>query len=312
MAGVWKRPGLTAVEVLWRWTAGLPFLALAVRALTHALRAHPLNMGALEVMTVFEPAAALGTLQGQMFPLLRPLGSAGRWLFPGGVLAWTIASAVGRLAIWRQMRVFSPGRLGPVAVAFTPRLALRIYLLGLLRSLLLLLFFWMWFHGMGAAARYSIFSNFDATNAVSEPNLVGLATIVVVLTLALFLLWSLVVWLLDAAPLFVLAEGEGVGASLRSALAASALRSELIEINLVMGIVKVGLLVLAMVLSATPLPFAAEETTGFLLGWWSFVGVLFLLALDFFHVVRRAANLSFFETLITQKGNNGNASKQAE
>ena len=312
MAGVWKRPRLTALEVLWRWTAGLPFLALAVRALTHALRAHPFDMTALEAMTVFEPAAALRTLQGQIAPLLGPLRSAGRWLFPGGVLAWTIASAAGRLAIWRQLGVFLPGRFGPVAAASTLRIALRIYVLGLLRLLLLLLFFWMWFRGIGAAARYSIFGIFDATHAASEPNLVGFAAIVVVLTLALFLLWSLAVWLLDAAPLFALAGGEGVGASLRSALAASALRSELIEINLVMGIVKVGLLVLAMVFSATPLPFAAEETTGFLVGWWSFVGVLFLVALDFFHVVRRAANLSFFETLITRKGNNENASKPAE
>lgn len=297
MAGVWKRPGLTAIEVLWRWTVGLPFLWIAVRALTHALRAHPLNMAALDAMTVFEPVAAVDTLRRQTAPLLPPLQAAARWWLPASVAAWTAASTAGRLAIWRRLDPSLSMRAGPVA------------LLGLLRLLLLLLFFWIWARGIGAAARYSVSS---AAGAGDQPNLVRFSAMIVVFTLGLFLLWSLAVWLLDAAPLFVLGAGEGVGASLRSASAASALRSELIEINLVMGIVKVGLLVLAMVFSATPLPFAAEETTGFLVGWWSFVGVLFLLALDFFHVVRRAANLSFFETLITQKGNNGNAPKQAE
>lgn len=287
MVSTWKRPGLTLIEVLWRWCVGLPCLWIAVRALTLALRAHPLNTPALEAMTVFQPLAAVNTLQRQVAPLLPPLQAVARWLLPVGAGAWVAASTAGRLAIWRRLDVSLPLRVGPIA------------LLGLLRLVLLLLFFWGWVRGIGAAARYSISS---AVGAGAEPNLVLFAAMVVVLTLLTFLLWCLVVWPLDAAPLFALAEGKGVLASLHAALRDRVLRSKLVEINLVMGIVKVGLTVLAMVFSATPLPFSAEETQTFLLSWWSFVGILFLMALDFFHVVRRAANLSFFQALATPPG----------
>ncbi len=289
MASTWRRPGLTAIEVLWRWSVGLPLLWLAIRAVAGILRGHPVDTGALEAMTVFQPTAALDTLGRQALPLLPPLYRVTRWLLPAGVAAWVAASTAGRLQIWRRLDRSLPTRAADVG---------RVAVLGFLRVLLLLgtLLAWLW--GIGAAGRYSLSS---ATDAGAEPNLVTFSAMLVVLTLLLFLLWSLAVWAFDAAPLFVLVEGQGLGESIRSAWRAHALRSKLIEINLVMGIVKVGLTVLAMVFSATPLPFAAEETQGFLIGWWSFVGVLFLLALDFFHVVRRAANLSFFWTLVRPK-----------
>ena len=286
MASTWRRPGLTAIEVLWRWVVGIPWLWFAVRAVLAALRAHPVDTFALEAMTVFQPMVALATLERQIGPLLPPLQATARWLLPVGVAAWAIASTAGRLAIWHRLDASLTRRFTPVAV------------LGLLRVLLLLLFLWMWIRGIGAAAQYSISS---AVQSGAEPNLVLFAAMLVVLTLVTFLLWSLAVWPLDAAPLFVLAEGQGVVGSLRSAMGAPALRSKLVEINLVMGIVKVGLLVFAMVFCATPLPFSAEETQTFLISWWSFVGVCFLVALDFFHAVRRAANLSFFRTVGASK-----------
>ena len=73
--------------------------------------------------------------------------------------------------------------------------------------------------------------------------------------------------------------------------APKALRSQLIETNLVMGIVKVALLVLAIVFSACPLPFSSVETQEFLTCWWIGVGVWWLLASDYFHVVRVVAVL---------------------
>ena len=82
-----------------------------------------------------------------------------------------------------------------------------------------------------------------------------------------------------------------VGQSLRAATDGAA-AGKLFEINLVMGIVKIALVVLAMVFSATPLPFETYATQTFLLGWWAGVTVLYLLASDFFHVVRAAAYLA--------------------
>ena len=67
--------------------------------------------------------------------------------------------------------------------------------------------------------------------------------------------------------------------------------TQLIETNLVMGITKVALLVLAMVFSACPLPFASVETQEFLTCWWIGVGVWWLVASDYFHVVRNVETL---------------------
>jgi hypothetical protein len=67
-----------------------------------------------------------------------------------------------------------------------------------------------------------------------------------------------------------------------------------VEINLVMGIVKIALIVLAMVFSATPLPFESVTTPEFLLSWWVGVTVLYFLGSDFFHVARQVAYLQLW------------------
>jgi len=62
----------------------------------------------------------------------------------------------------------------------------------------------------------------------------------------------------------------------------------------VMGIVKIALIVLAMVFSATPLPFESMTTPEFLMWWWGGVTVLYLVASDFFHVTRLVAYLELW------------------
>jgi hypothetical protein len=86
----------------------------------------------------------------------------------------------------------------------------------------------------------------------------------------------------------------GARASLAEALHLGPLRSKLVEINLVMGIVKIALIVLAMVLSACPLPFEAIATPEFMARWYVAVGVIYLIASDFFHVVQLAAFLGLW------------------
>ncbi len=77
-------------------------------------------------------------------------------------------------------------------------------------------------------------------------------------------------------------------------VSAGAVEGKLVEINLVMGIVKIALIVLAMVFSATPLPFESVTTPEFLMWWWAGVTVLYLLASDFFHVARQVAYLQLW------------------
>jgi hypothetical protein len=107
-----------------------------------------------------------------------------------------------------------------------------------------------------------------------------------VLTLGLFTLWAVVSWVLSVAPLLAMLRGLGVRASLAAAFRLGPLKGKLVEINLVMGIVKIALIVLAMVFSATPLPFESVTTPEFLTWWWIGVGVLYFIASDFFHVAR--------------------------
>ena len=93
--------------------------------------------------------------------------------------------------------------------------------------------------------------------------------IAIVTTLGMFTLWAVVSWALSVAPLLAMLRNLGAGASLAAAFRLGPLRSKLVEINLVMGIVKIALIVLAMVFSACPLPFESVATPGFMLRWYA-------------------------------------------
>ena len=66
------------------------------------------------------------------------------------------------------------------------------------------------------------------------------------------------------------------------------------EINLVMGIVKLALLVLAMVLSAVLIPFSDEVGAGAMHLEWIVVSLFYLIASDYFHVVRLKGFVEFW------------------
>jgi hypothetical protein len=130
--------------------------------------------------------------------------------------------------------------------------------------------------------------------AGGEPNLVGYFALAIIATLGLFTLWAVVSWAVSVAPLLAMLKGLGVGGSLAAAFRLGPLKSKLVEINLVMGIVKIALMVLALVLSATPLPFESVATAEFLMWWWAGVTVLYCLGSDFFHVARQVAYLQLW------------------
>ena len=278
MGSVWKRPGLLALELLWRWSAGIPVLFFAFRAVRNF---HP-DLAPLESITFLKPAQAIATIHDQLAQLLLVARPAFAWFIPLALSLWTTASALGRSSIYRRL---DPAlRPSPLVLATV----------GLTRTLTLLLTVAVWVRGLGASARYAITTP-AATGA--EPNVVLFAALAVSLTLLLFMAWSLTVWLLDAAPLYAMVQGKSLAGSLRAALHSGPLRSKLIELNLVMAIVKVCLLVLAMVASASPIPFESVEGPAFLAFWWAFTATLYLIASDLFHVIRRAACLALFRAL---------------
>jgi hypothetical protein len=277
----WRRPSLTALEVLWRWAYGVPTLLLLRYEGLKILEATPLDYAALKSMTVVDPLGSAQTLAKALALLVPQVLSVALWLAPLRVVVWVVVSAVGRTVVLRRADERLHSRVGTLIV------------LQAVRVLALLGSFAIWFWCMERVAEWTVTGPIAAGG---EPNLVGYFSLVIVATLGLFTLWAVVSWALSVAPLMAMWKGLGVRESLTAAFRLGPLKSKLVEINLVMGIVKIALIVLAMVFSATPLPFESVTTPEFLAWWWGGVTVVYLLGSDFFHVARQVAYLQLWQT----------------
>jgi len=292
LSSCWRRPALTGLEVLWRWVYGVPALWVIVTRLRAVLAAHTagtyelaklgldralLNypVGALTA----DPLGAVNKFTNALDLVLPDLKHLAIWLAPLLVLVWIVVSSVGRTAVLR--RADRGLRSKPLTLMLLQ--AIRLAALGAS--------FWVWFSAIEWAARVAVTSPIAAGD---EPNLVLYCAITIVTTLGLFVLWGIVSWVFSIAPMLAMLKGSGVLASLAAAPRLGPLKSKLVEINLVMGIVKIALIVLAMVFSATPLPFESVTTPGFLAWWWAGVTVLYLVGSDFFHVARLVAYLNLW------------------
>lgn len=271
LAECWRRPSLTALEVLWRWSFGIPAVLLVWRVIVRILAEAPLNFAALRTMTVTNPLRASEILAEALAVLFAPVNRVAVWLVPLLMLAWVVWSSLGRTVVLR--RIDSTLRAVP----------LTLMALQAVRMLALTASFVVWFFCVQWAAGVTV------TNPLAhgrEPNLVAYFALGIISTLGLFTLWAVVSWVFSIAPLLAMLRGWGVGESLTGAFRLGPLKGKLVEINLVMGIIKIALIVLAMVFSATPLPFESVTTPEFLTCWWIGVGVLYLVGSDFFHVAR--------------------------
>jgi hypothetical protein len=291
LSACWRRPSLTALEVLWRWVYGVPVLLLLRHVGLRILQTTPLDYAALKSMTVTDPMGSATTMAKALEVLLPPVWSAALWLGPLLVVSWVVVSSVGRTLVLRRADGRLHRRVGTLMV------------LQAVRVVALLGSFALWFWCMERAAELTVTV---PVAAGGEPNLVGYFALVIVGTLGLFTLWAVMSWALSVAPLLSMLRGSGVTRSLAAAFRLGPLKGKLVEINLVMGIVKIALIVLAMVFSATPLPFESVTTPDFLFWWWVGVTMLYLLGSDFFHVARQVAYLqlwrAFEESGKTQAG----------
>jgi hypothetical protein len=115
------------------------------------------------------------------------------------------------------------------------------------------------------------------------------------LTLGFFTLWATISWVVAIAPMLLLLEDCSTGEALaRSLKLGKPFSSKLVEVNLVMGIVKIALIVLAMVFSSVLIPFADQLGAGTLYVEWFIVSVLYFIASDYFHVVRLKGFIEFW------------------
>ena len=274
LSACWRRPSLTALEVLWRWAYGAPAIAVVAYEAMRVLRETRVDGAALERMTVLDPMGAAQTLAQAAAVLLPPLLKIAEWLGPLLAVAWVAVSALGRGAVLLRANARLHRRPGTLMALQAVRLA------ALAGS------FAVWFWCLRAAAGVAVNA---PVAAGEEPNLVLYSALASVATRGLFTLWAVVSWGLSVAPLLAMERNLGAAASLAAAFRLGPLRSKLVEINLVMGIVKIALLVLAMVLSACPLPFESVATPEFMVWWYAGVTLLYLIASDFFHVVHLVA-----------------------
>jgi hypothetical protein len=200
-----------------------------------------------------------------------------RWLLPVAALAWIVVSALGRSLLLKRME---------------PSLRFRPFSMLLLQTAWLALFLftvWGWLHSIAWVASTTI-------TPAAEPDLIGYSMGLIFLSLGFFTAWALVSWAVSIAPLVMLLENRSplsaLGQSLRLG---KPMTAKLIEINLVMGIVKLALVVLAMVLSAAPLPFSDQLGTDALHIVWAAATVFFFVASDYFQVVRLKGFVEFWK-----------------
>ncbi|MGC1873179.1 MAG: hypothetical protein WA700_19650 [Acidobacteriaceae bacterium] len=284
IAECWKRPSLLGLELLWRWAFGIPAAAVLCWEAYRILSSVSLAGTGIANFSLIDTVTAAQILSATADVLLPPILGVARWLLPLLVVGWALASGFGRSLVLRRY---------DASLRFAPWLMVG---LQLLRILVLGASFALWFVGLHWAAWNSL--------SGPDPSLVLYFVQAIALSFGIFFFWALVSWVFSIAPLLALLEGTGMIASLRNSLrfgkgSLRGLRSKLVEINLVLGVVKAALIVLSMVFCATPIPFKEVINGTSLYVWWALVSVGYCVGSDFFQVARiigfmeiwRAANL---------------------
>jgi hypothetical protein len=292
-AELWRRPGLLARELAWRWLYGIPALLIMAHYAQQLLNLLLASNTGIEDFSLQQPAVAAQIIAASWHAIAPAALHIAAWLAPALMLGWAIASGIGRAIVLR-------------AITSQPRLQIvPLTLLQLLRILALAAAWTLWFQAVRWAAHRTIISG--AALPTAEPDFVGFAAALISLSLGAFVLWALTSWILSIATVLVVAPNSNADRrSTASALAAAfrqgPLTMQLVEVNLVLGIVKLALIVLAMVFSAIPLPFETVMTGHALDAWWAFVAILYLAASDFFQVARLAAFHTFSQSHATKTG----------
>jgi len=277
MGWVFARPSLTLLEVAWRWLFGLPFLAVCWFQAQRILAALPPESTGLASLDSQNPWVAAVQLAGA-WEVYKPLVSVALLrILPLAAVAWVIVSGLGRALVLNRLE---------------PRLRFRpVGIIALQAAWLVLLALgcWGWFRSIEWVAATHI-------TPVGEPDLIGYSMWAIFLSLGFFTAFALVSWPLSIAPLLMLLEERSPASALAQSLKlGKTFNSKLAEINLVMGIVTLALIVLAMVLSAAPLPFSDQLGPDAMHGIYAVATIFYLVASDYFQVVRLKGFVEFWK-----------------
>ncbi len=283
MGEVFRRPSLIAIDVAWRWLFGIPFLLVCFAQARQILTSFPLDSSGFNSIDTQNPWVAAVQITNVAAYYEPHLLAVLRWLLPVAALAWVVVSGFGRSLLLRRMEAGLPFR--PIAM-----MVLQAAWLALLALMLL-----GWFGSMRWVAATHI-------AVAGEPDLVGYFIWAIFLALGFFTAFALVSWPLSIAPLLALFERRSVLSALGQSLRLGrSFTGKLAEINLVMGIVKLALIVLAMVFAAAPLPFSDELGPSALHFVWAASLAFFLVANDYFQVVRLKAFIEFWKVFRKQR-----------
>ena len=278
-AQCWRRPELIARELAWRWIFGIPallLLSVCVRRLLAILFAAHTG---IDEFSLQQPVMAAEIVRTSYHAILPAALDLARWVAPLLMMGWAIASGIGRAFVLRSL---APGsRLRPVSLS----------LLQLLRIVALALTVSVWF----AMVRWAAGRDVVHLPQGAEPSMVAFAAWLICLSIGSFIVWALWSWVLSMASVLIVAGNRSLPSALAASLRQGPLTMKLVEVNLVLGIVKLALIVLAMVFSAIPLPFEAQMSGKALYIWWASVGVWYLATSDFFQVARLAAFVEFWQ-----------------
>jgi len=281
MGWIWAHPLITAIEIGWRWVFGIPFLAVCWMEAQRVFAALPPEAAGVNAINAQNPWQAALQL-ARVWELYQPHVNASlRWLTPAAAVVWILVSGVGRGLVLKRLDPELAARLGMRPFAM---MALQAGWLAVLGAV------WLgWLRSMAWVSATHITMG-------GEPDLVGYAFWAVFLSLGFFTAWALVSWPLTIAPVVMLLEGRSAIAALGQSLRlGKVFTGKLVEINLVMGIVNLALIVLAMVLSAAPLPFSDELGADALHAITALAVVFYLVASDYFQVVRLKGFVEFWK-----------------
>jgi len=277
MGWIWNRPALVLIEVGWRWLFGVPLLLLCWYEAQRILGFMPAWSTGLSSVNWDNPWQAVAQLAAA-WTLYQPhLLTVAWWLIPAAAAGWIIVSGLGR---WMLLHRMEPGL---AAGSPTPLITLQAVWLASVIAIMA-----GWQYGLNwLAATY--------LHVTGEVDLIGYLIGIVILSLTTFVLWALISWVVSIAPLLVAMEGLSPRAALlRSLHLGKPFTSKLVEINLVMGIVRLALIVLATVFSAAPLPFGEQLGADSLHIVWIASTLFYLIASDYFEVVRLKSFIEFW------------------
>jgi hypothetical protein len=278
MGWVFRHPRTTLLEIAWRWIFAVPFLLVCWHQMQLIAIQLPPDVAGVNRLNTQNPwidGVQLGLVWMRYVPYVLHVLI---WLAPAGILAWSFMAGLGRSLVFKRIQPDLPFR--PLTIMFLQGCWL-VLLIGI---------FVAWYFAIQWIAATHI-------KSVINPDLVGYSVWAIFVSLGLFVLWAVISWPFTIAPILALEERRSAFSALAESFRlGKSFTSELIEINLNLGIVKLMLIVLAMVFSAAPLPFAQQLGNGALHMAMGISAFFYCVAGDFFQVVRLKAFLEFWRT----------------